>query len=78
MATLLTIEELEREILYLREQNQKILRQLSKSIEENAALRETLSTHPKYPTKGYRAFGREGEEWVSGKKRASQNVNFGG
>ena len=40
MSSLLTVDELEREILYLREQNKKALSELSKVIGENAALRE--------------------------------------
>lgn len=57
MSPLLTTDELEREILYLREQNQKILRELSKVIEENAALRETRPIRVKRPTKGHRTIG---------------------
>lgn len=39
---LLTLDELESEVRYLREQNKKTLSELSKVIEENAALREQL------------------------------------
>ena len=42
MSTLLTMDELEREVLYLREQNQKILRELSRVVEENSGLLEEL------------------------------------
>lgn len=42
MSTLLTIDDLEREVRYLREQNQKTLRELSTVIKENSALREKL------------------------------------
>ena len=60
MATTLTIDELEREILYLREQNQKILQELSKCIEENAALREKLHVQVDSLAEGYEDFGEEG------------------
>lgn len=36
----ITIDELEQEILYLREQNQKLLKELSRVVEENSDLRE--------------------------------------
>ena len=62
MATTLTIDELEREILYLREQNKKILLELSTVIEENAALREKLHVQVEGLTEGYGAF--------EGKRRA--------
>ena len=60
MATTLTIDELEREILYLREQNQKILQELSKCIEENAALREKLHVQVDSLAEGYEDCGEEG------------------
>lgn len=64
MSTLITIDELEHEVLYLREQNQKILRELSKVIEENSVLREKLriSTecrdNNRYPNLGVADCGR--------------------
>jgi len=68
MSPLLTTDELEHEILYLREQNQKILRELSIVIEENAALRETRHIRVKRPTKGYRTIGEGSEAGVEQKE----------
>jgi hypothetical protein len=53
MPTVLTIDELEGEVLYLREQNQKILRELSTVIEENAVLRERLCIGWDQPMHGF-------------------------
>jgi hypothetical protein len=53
MSTALTIDELEGEVLYLREQNQKILRELSTVINENAALRERLCIWRDDPMQGF-------------------------
>lgn len=63
MSTLITIDELEREVLYLREQNQKILRELSTVIEDNSVLRKKLriSTecrNNRYPNLGVADCGR--------------------
>jgi regulator of replication initiation timing len=43
MAHLFNIDELEQEISYLREQNQKLIKELSRTVQENIALREELS-----------------------------------
>lgn len=42
MTHFITIDELEKEIVYLREQNQKLLRELSQVVKENTVLREEL------------------------------------
>ena len=63
MAITLSIDELEREILYLRQQNKKILREQSKIIEENAALREKLPVQVEGLTEGYEALGEKGSEY---------------
>lgn len=47
MAHSITIDELEQEILYLREQNQKLLKELSRVVEENSDLREERATERK-------------------------------
>lgn len=44
MAYFITIDELEQEIMYLREQNQKLLKELSRVVEENSDLREERAT----------------------------------
>jgi regulator of replication initiation timing len=43
MTCFVTIDELEKEIAYLREQNQKIIRELSQVVKENRVLREELA-----------------------------------
>jgi regulator of replication initiation timing len=43
MTHFVTIDELEREIQYLREQNQKIIKELSQVVKENRVLREELA-----------------------------------
>ncbi|MGE0478415.1 MAG: hypothetical protein AB7P32_16770 [Nitrospirales bacterium] len=50
MTHFLNIEELEKEILYLQEQNQKLIQELSQVVKENHRLREELfrQKHP-YP-----------------------------
>jgi regulator of replication initiation timing len=40
MTHFVTIDELEKEISYLREQNQKLIRELAQVVEENTDLRE--------------------------------------
>ena len=39
----LTIDELEKEIHYLREQNQKLIKELSETVKENSLLHEELA-----------------------------------
>ncbi len=43
MPPFFNVEELEQEIEYLREQNQKLIKELSRTVQENIALREELS-----------------------------------
>ena len=49
MTHFLNIEQLEEEILYLQEQNRKLIKELSQVVEENLRLREGL-IHEKYPS----------------------------
>jgi hypothetical protein len=58
MSPALTIDELEGEVLDFREQNQKILRELSTVIDENAALRERLCIKRDAPMHGCEESGR--------------------
>jgi regulator of replication initiation timing len=44
MTHFITIDELEREISYLREQNQKLIKELAQVVEENSDLREERAT----------------------------------
>ena len=43
MTHFITIDELEKEIVYLREQNQKLINELSQVVEENYGFREELA-----------------------------------
>lgn len=43
MTHLFTIDELEKEIVYLREQNQKLIKELSQVVRENTEFREELA-----------------------------------
>jgi hypothetical protein len=68
MSTLLTIDELEHEVWYLREQNQKTLRELSTVIEENSALREMLHIPSEYPVNTHRNLGEMSNPRVKNKE----------
>ena len=73
MSTTLTIDELEREILYLRDQNQKILRELSRVIEENSAFREKLHSRPEM---GGEAIGGGGQTGKFKSKTEGANLKL--
>lgn len=52
MVNFLNIEQLEREILYLQEQNRKLIKELSQVVKENHRLREEIF-HKKHPSHGH-------------------------
>jgi regulator of replication initiation timing len=67
-----TIDELEREIIYLREQNQKLIKELSRVVEENRDLREEWATKRKRLKEVL-----EGPETEEGKNQADCRVHQG-
>jgi flagellar motility protein MotE (MotC chaperone) len=60
MKTLLSVDEVEREVLHLREQNQMIVGELSKVIEEIAALQKKLRIEMENLEEGYKRLGGKG------------------
>ena len=60
MSTLLSLHELEREVLHLREQNQMIVGELSKVIEEITALQKKLRIEMENLEEGYKRLGGQG------------------
>ncbi|WNM62687.1 hypothetical protein [Candidatus Nitrospira neomarina] len=52
MMNFLNIEQLEQEILYLQEQNRKLIKELSQVVEENHRLREVI-IQEKHPPQGH-------------------------
>lgn len=73
MSTLLTIDELECEVRYLRAQNQKTLRELSTVIEENSALREKLHSPPEYPVNTHRSLGEMSNSKVENRENRHES-----
>ncbi len=65
MTHFLNIEQLEQEILYLQEQNRKLIKELSQVVEENHRLREVI-IHEKYPSQDH------GEDQKRGTRSASK------
>jgi len=57
METLLSVDEVEREVLHLREQNQMIVDELSKVIEEITALQKKLRIEMENLEEGYKRLG---------------------
>jgi hypothetical protein len=57
MAILLSLDELEREVLHLREQNQMIVGELSKVIEEITTLQKKLRIEMENLEEGYKRLG---------------------
>jgi flagellar motility protein MotE (MotC chaperone) len=60
METLLSVDEVEREVLHLREQNQMIVGELSKVIEEITALQKKLRIEMENLEEGYKRLGGKG------------------
>lgn len=66
MTHFLNIEQLEQEILYLQEQNRKLIKELSQVVEENHRLREEI-IQEKHPRKGhYEEKNREARTAMTG------------
>ncbi|GJL58256.1 MAG: hypothetical protein NPIRA03_11130 [Nitrospirales bacterium] len=71
MMNFLTIEQLEQEILYLQEQNLKLIKELSQVVKENHRLREEIY-HEKHPSHGHRG-GKEKEGRTVSRKVGQEN-----
>jgi hypothetical protein len=65
MATLLNLQEVEREMLHLREQNQMIVGELSKVIEEMTALQKKLRIEMENLEDGYKRLGGQGKTRIT-------------
>lgn len=64
MSHMFTVDELEKEILYLREQNQKLIKELSALVKENTALRDELALER----------GEEGDLAIGNKRSKQKKV----
>ncbi len=59
MTCFITLDELEKEIAYLREQNQKMIHELSQVVDENSVLREELAGERQRRRKAIEGAGHE-------------------